>query len=139
MDRQAPNSIHAVVTDPPYGLIEYSEAEQSQLRSGKGGVWRIPPGFDGSKRAPLPRFAELKPTDLAALEQLFLAWGRRLMRILVPGAIVLVASNPLLSHLVAGALARAGLERRGEVVRLVMTMRGGDRPKAAPWNSAMSA
>jgi len=28
-------------------------------------------------------------------------------------------------------LARAGLERRGEIVRLVMTMRGGDRPKAA--------
>src|SRR5690606_2390157 len=29
------------------------------------------------------------------------------------------------------ALARGGLERRGEIVRLVMTMRGGDRPKAA--------
>jgi len=28
-------------------------------------------------------------------------------------------------------LARAGLERRGELIRLVMTMRGGDRPKAA--------
>ena len=47
------------------------------------------------------------------------------------GANVLVASNPLLSHLVAGSLSRAGLERRGEIVRLVMTMRGGDRPKAA--------
>jgi hypothetical protein len=44
---------------------------------------------------------------------------------------VLVASNPLLSHMVSGALARAGLERRGEIVRLVMTMRGGDRPKNA--------
>ena len=31
----------------------------------------------------------------------------------------------------AGAVARAGFERRGEVVRLVMTMRGGDRPKGA--------
>ncbi len=49
----------------------------------------------------------------------------------MPGANVVVASNPLLSHLVSGALARAGLERRGEIVRLVMTMRGGDRPKAA--------
>jgi site-specific DNA-methyltransferase (adenine-specific) len=53
------------------------------------------------------------------------------VRVLVPGANVIVASNPLLSHLVSGALARAGLERRGEIVRLVMTMRGGDRPKAA--------
>lgn len=31
----------------------------------------------------------------------------------------------------SGALSRAGLERRGELVRLTMTMRGGDRPKAA--------
>ena len=131
MDRQPPNSIHAVVTDPPYGLVEYSDTEQEKLRQGKGGIWRIPPSFDGSKRSPLPRFTVLKPTDLDALEQFFLAWGRRLMRILVPGANVLVASNPLLSHLVSGALSRAGLERRGEIVRLVMTMRGGDRPKAA--------
>lgn len=28
-------------------------------------------------------------------------------------------------------MARAGFERRGEIVRLVMTMRGGDRPKNA--------
>jgi site-specific DNA-methyltransferase (adenine-specific) len=73
----------------------------------------------------------LKPTDLDALEQFFLSWGRNLMRVLVPGANVVVASNPLLSYLVSGALSRAGLERRGEIVRLVMTMRGGDRPKAA--------
>ena len=131
MDRQPPNSIHAVVTDPPYGLVEYSAIEQDKLRQGKGGIWRIPPSFDGAKRAPLPRFTVLKPTDLDALEHFFLAWGRRLMRVLVPGANVLVASNPLLSYLVAGALSRAGLERRGEIVRLVMTMRGGDRPKAA--------
>ena len=120
-----------MVTDPPYGLLEYSEVEQDKLRSGKGGVWRIPPSFDGVKRAPLPRFTVLSPSDHALLEQFFLTWARRLQRILVPGANVVVASNPLLSFLVSGALARAGLERRGEIVRLVMTMRGGDRPKAA--------
>ena len=43
----------------------------------------------------------------------------------------MVASNPLLSYILSGALADAGLERRGEIMRLVMTMRGGDRPKAA--------
>ncbi len=131
LERQPANSFHAVVTDPPYGLIEYSEVEQSKLREGRGGVWRIPPSFDGSKRAPLPRFTVLTADDLDALTRFFLAWGRSLSRVLVPGANVLVASNPLLSHLVAGALARAGLERRGEIVRLTMTMRGGDRPKAA--------
>jgi len=128
---QSPNSIHAVVTDPPYGLLEYSDSEQAKLRSGKGGVWREPPSFDGSQRAPLPRFTILKPSELMELERFFLAWGRDLMRVLVPGANVIVASNPLLSHLVSGALSRSGLERRGEIIRLVMTMRGGDRPKAA--------
>ncbi len=131
LDLQPSNSIHAVVTDPPYGLVEYSDDEQAKLRQGRGGVWRIPPSFDGAKRAPLPRFTVLRPTDLDALERFFLALGRSLIRVLVPGANVVVASNPLLSHLVSGALARAGLERRGELVRLVMTMRGGDRPKAA--------
>ena len=131
LDAQAADSIHAVVTDPPYGLVEYSDAEQTKLRQGRGGVWRIPPAFDGAKRAPLPRFTVLTPRDLAALERFFFEWGRRVARVIVPGANVVVASNPLLSHIVSGALSRCGLERRGEIARLVMTMRGGDRPKAA--------
>ncbi len=131
LEGQLANSIQAVVTDPPYGLVEYSDVEQDKLRQGKGGVWRIPPSFDGAKRSPLPRFTVLTASDLTALERFFFAWGRGLMRVLVPGANVVMASNPLLSHVVSGALARSGLERRGELVRLVMTMRGGDRPKAA--------
>lgn len=129
--QQPRNSIHAVVTDPPYGLVEYNETEQRKLRAGRGGVWRIPPSFDGAKRSPLPRFTVLKATDLDALDRFFHDWGRALLDVLVPGANVVVASNPLLSHRVSNALARAGLERRGELVRLVMTMRGGDRPKHA--------
>lgn len=126
-----PNTVHAVVTDPPYGLHEYSEEQQEKLRSGKGGVWRIPPAFDGVRRSPLPRFTVLTKADLKELEDFFYLWARALMPVLVPGANVVVASNPLLSHIVSGSLARAGLERRGELIRLVMTMRGGDRPKAA--------
>ena len=57
LEQQPPHSIHAVVTDPPYGLREYSEVEQSKLRRGRGGVWRIPPSFDGVRRAPLPRLS----------------------------------------------------------------------------------
>lgn len=131
LQSQRANSVHAVVTDPPYGLIEYSPAEQDKLRAGRGGVWRIPPSFDGVKRAPLPRFTVLRAQDLVELDRFFFAWASELRRVLVPGANVVVASNPLLSYVVSGALARAGLERRGEIVRLVMTMRGGDRPKAA--------
>lgn len=128
---QPERSVHAVVTDPPYGLVEYTAKEQAKLRQGKGGVWRIPPSFDGHQRAPLPRFTVLDADALANLTAFFGKWARALLPVLVPGAHVIVASNPLLSHRVAWALSEAGFERRGEVVRLVMTMRGGDRPKNA--------
>ena len=124
-------TIHAVVTDPPYGLHEYTLAEQSKLRKGKGGVWRIPPSFDGHSRSPVPRFTTLTDSQRDDLREFFFVWARLLLPKLTPGANVVVASNPLLSHIVSGALSDAGLERRGAIVRLVMTMRGGDRPKAA--------
>jgi site-specific DNA-methyltransferase (adenine-specific) len=131
LERQAANSLHAVVTDPPYGLFEYTEEQVAKLRGGRGGVWRIPPSFDGHVRSPLPRFTVLSPEQLQDLREFFTKWGQALLPKLVPGANVVVASNPLLSYIVSDALASAGLERRGEIVRLTMTMRGGDRPKAA--------
>ena len=130
--RQQPeNSIHAVVSDPPYGLVEYAPEQQEKLRNGKGGIWRIPPAFDGTKRSPLPRFTVLSHGEVEDLARYFFEWGRTLLPVLVPGANLVIASNPLLSYVVSGSLARAGLERRGEIARLVMTMRGGDRPKHA--------
>lgn len=129
-ERQS-SSIQAVVTDPPYGLIEYEPEQQEKMRNGKGGVWRVPPSFDGTRRAPLPRFTVLTAKNLKHLEAFFYEWACLLMPVLVPGANVVVASNPLLSYIVSSAMAKAGLERRGEIVRLVMTMRGGDRPKHA--------
>lgn len=126
-----PCSFHAVVTDPPYGLVEYTEKEQGKLRNGKGGVWRIPPSFDGHKRAPLPRFTVLDEEDRKKLYAFFKRLGILLGCAIVPGANIIVASNPLLSHIVAGAMAESGLELRGYIARLTMTMRGGDRPKNA--------
>jgi DNA modification methylase len=131
LEQQPDNSFHAVVTDPPYGLHEYTAEQQAKLRKGKGGVWRIPPSFDGHVRSPLPRFTTLTPEQLEYVRTFFFVWARLLLPKLVPGAHVVVASNPLLSYLVSAALADAGLERRGEIARLTMTMRGGDRPKTA--------
>ena len=126
-----PASIHAVVTDPPYGLTEYSKHELSKLRQGKGGVWRIPPSFDGHSRGPLPRFTIMSDADRRELFMFFRRFGTLVHRAVVPGANVVVASNPLLAHIVASAMAEAGLEVRGHLARLTMTMRGGDRPKNA--------
>jgi DNA modification methylase len=125
------NSIHAVVTDPPYGLLEYTPAELQKLKKGRGGVWRIPPAFDGCKRRPLPRFTVLNDGQRDRLRAFFNRLAERLLPVLVPGAHVFIATNPLVSYLVYEPFIAAGFEKRGEIIRLVYTLRGGDRPKNA--------
>ena len=131
LNQAGANSVHAVVTDPPYGLVEYSERELIKLRKGKGGIWRIPPSFDGCKRRPLPRFTVLNARDHEALRMFFTRLAEALVRVLVPGAHVFIATNPIVSHLVYGPFIACGFEKRGEVIRIVHTLRGGDRPKNA--------
>jgi DNA modification methylase len=126
-----PRCMHAVVTDPPYGLIEYGARDHRKLRAGRGGVWRIPPALDGVRRQPLPRFTVLSQSELEQLVRFFSELGAALHHALVPGGHIFIASNPLLSTLTFHALQSVGLEKRGEVVRLVQTLRGGDRPKGA--------
>lgn len=131
MDARPACSVHAIVTDPPYGLKEYTDGETAKLRSGRGGVWRVPPALGGHVRSPLPRFTVLSEAERVALQRFFLALAERALRVLVPGGHVLIASNPLLSHLVYLPFVQVGFEKRGEVIRLVQTLRGGDRPKNA--------
>jgi len=131
LEKRAPNSIHAVVTDPPYGLREYTDEEKTKLRRGRGGVWRIPPSFDGCTRRPVPRFSVLTEEDKANLRGFLACWAAKVFPVVVPGGHVFIATNPLVSHLVYLALEQAGFEKRGEIIRLVQTLRGGDRPKNA--------
>ena len=125
------NSIHAVATDPPYAMLEYPRKELAKLRAGRGGVWRIPPSIGGSKRAPLPRFTVLSESELTYLFEFFQEWAELVIRVLVPGGHVFLATSPLFNYVVSQALVSTGFEKRGEVVRLVRTLRGGDRPKGA--------
>lgn len=129
--RQPEHTVHAVVTDPPYGLKEFTDVETTKLRRGHGGIWRIPPRLDGHQRAPVPRFTVLNRHDHDALQAFFFRLAKALVRVLVPGGHVFIASNPLLSHLVYLPFVDAGFEKRGEIIRLVTTLRGGDRPKNA--------
>jgi site-specific DNA-methyltransferase (adenine-specific) len=130
--KQVPeSSFHAIVTDPPYGVKEY-DADQLQKRAeGKGGVWRIPPAFDGHQRSPLPRFTALDKKERQRISEFFTEWTRLAVNILRPGGHLFIATNSFMSQLVYGALVDGGLEFRGEIVRLVQTLRGGDRPKNA--------
>ncbi|MEC4816486.1 MAG: hypothetical protein SAK29_24955 [Scytonema sp. PMC 1069.18] len=122
------NSVHAVVTDPPYGVKEYDFEQLLKRANGNGGIWRIPPSFDGHQRSPLPRFTALTTKERLTLKNFFLEWAKLVVRVLRPGGHVFIASNAFLSQLVFSALVEGGLEFRGELIRLVRTLRGGDRP-----------
>ncbi len=125
------NSLHAIVTDPPYGVKEYHFDQIEKRANGNGGVWRIPPSFDGHTRAPLPRFTALNAKERDELEQFFVEWSKLVVHALQPGGHVFIASNAFLAQLVFSALIAGGLEFRGQIIRLVRTFRGGDRPKNA--------
>ena len=127
------NSITAIVTDPPYGVKEYTETELEKQRVGKGGIWRIPPAFDGHRRKALPRFSVINdnPQERRNVYEFFDKWAALALRILVPGGHVFIASTPLLSDVLSLAMRDSGFERRGEIIRTISTLRGGDRPKGA--------
>jgi site-specific DNA-methyltransferase (adenine-specific) len=131
MARHPDNSVHAVCTDPPYGLVEFTEKEITKLRNGRGGVWRIPPVIGGSRRDPLPRFTVLSRDEKVALKAFFQEWATVLSRILVPGAHVIIAGHPILQPYVQMAMIDSGYEIRDTVIRLYYGFRGGDRPKLA--------
>ncbi|MBF0425781.1 MAG: site-specific DNA-methyltransferase [Magnetococcales bacterium] len=131
LSRIPEDSLHAIVTDPPYGVKEYDDHELEKRANGKGGIWRIPPSFDGSVRAPLPRFTALDAKDRSRLALYFAEWSRLTVRTLKPGGHVMIASNSFIAALLYESLVRGGLEFRGQLIRQVRTLRGGDRPKNA--------
>jgi site-specific DNA-methyltransferase (adenine-specific) len=126
---QRANSFQAVVTDPPFGLIEYTPKELNKRRNGSGGIWRLPNAFDGAQRQATPRFTILDDHDRMGVLAFHLRLAPELFRVLTPGAHVLIASQCLIFHLVAQAFCMAGFEARGQIIRVVRTLRGGDRPK----------
>jgi DNA modification methylase len=126
LTQREPQSIHAVLTDPPFGT-EFDPEHLEKLRVGSGGTWRVPP----PDRKAIPRFTTLSNTERHRIQRFHQALAERLLPVLVPGAHVILASTPLLSHLVGISFEAAGFEKRGELVRLVQTLRGGDRPKGA--------
>lgn len=131
LSRLSENTLHAIVTDPPYGVKEYDLDQLEKRANGNGGIWRIPPSFDGHARAPLPRFTALNRNERKRLSRFFLDWSKLAVHALRPGAHIFIATNAFISQLLYTALVDSGLEFRGEVIRLVRTLRGGDRPKNA--------
>lgn len=131
LSRVPENSLHAMVTDPPYGVKEYDFDQIEKRANGNGGIWRIPPSFDGHTRQPLPRFTALNHKERKQIHTFFVEWAKVAIHALRPGGHVFLATNTFLSQMVFSALVEGGLEFRGQIIRLVRTFRGGDRPKNA--------
>jgi site-specific DNA-methyltransferase (adenine-specific) len=131
MSRVPENSIHGIVTDPPYGVKEYEFDQLEKRANGNSGIWRIPPSFDGHVRQPLPRFTALNQKDREQLSRFFTEWAKVAVHALRPGGHVFIACNSFMCQMVYSALVLGGLEFRGQVIRVVKTLRGGDRPKNA--------
>lgn len=129
LSRLPAQSLDGMVLDPPYGFEEYEVQQLKQMMSGGPGIWRIPPSFDGCRRSPLPRFTALDEKQRVTLRTYFRDFAQLALPALKPGAHVLMAGNAFLSQLVFGACVEGGLEFRTEVIRLVQTLRGGDKPK----------
>ncbi|MEG0025246.1 MAG: DNA methyltransferase [Akkermansia sp.] len=125
------NYFHAVCTDPPFGIFEYTEKELLKLRKGSGGIWRIPPSFGGSARKPLPRFSILTNEQKLHIQNYFEIFAQALFSKLRPGAHILLASNPTLMCYIQMAFIQSGYENRATIMRVYNGFRGGDRPKGA--------
>ncbi len=108
LSRIEENSLHAIVTDPPYGVKEYNFDQIEKRANGNGGVWRIPPSFDGHTRSPLPRFTALNEKERESLHRFFVEWARVALHALRPGGHVFIASNTFLSQLVFSSLVEGG-------------------------------
>ena len=130
LQKRRTNSIHAVITDPPFGLVEFTLKELKKRKGGTG-IWRLPQRFDGHDRQPMPRFTVLKAADHRRIREFHDNLSILLFKVLVPGGHAVIASQNLLSHFVMSAFYDAGFEMRGQIARIVKTLRGGDRPKGA--------
>jgi site-specific DNA-methyltransferase (adenine-specific) len=113
-----------IVTDPPYGVKEYDTDQLEKRTNGDGGIWRIPPSFDGHQRSPLPRFTALNQAERERVQHYFYEWTTLVVGILRAGGHMFLASNTFFSQTVFAAIVEAGFEFRGEVIRLVRTLRG---------------
>ena len=99
----APESVHLVVTDPPY----YLDGLNSEWRKGKGDTPRGTGSVGG-----LPVGMKFDPRQGKALQKFIGEVGELLLPAMMPGAFAVVFSQPRLAHRMAVGLEDAGFEIR---------------------------
>jgi site-specific DNA-methyltransferase (adenine-specific) len=121
-------SIHVIITDPPFSVREFDEDNIKELENGNL-VWQdFRRMDDGHVRAPQPVFHTLSVGQKDEIRDFFRDFSYNSSRILIPGAFVLMACHSSLLHLVLPSM-EASLEYRYMIIRRVSTLRGGDKPR----------
>ena len=131
MQSVAENSVHSVVTDRLTALKSMISRNWRRERTAMAvsGVFPLPSMAANAPRCPGSRlFHKMRREHVA---QYFFEWAQLVQRILRPGGHLFIASNSFLAQDVFASVSNAGLEFRGQIIRLVRTLRGGDRPKNA--------
>lgn len=99
-------SVHMVLTDPPYfidGLDTGWKKGGADAVKGTGSVGGLPVGM------------KFDPKQGLALQEFMSEVGKEWMRLLVPGGFALVFSQPRLAHRIAVALEEQGFEIRDQI------------------------
>lgn len=132
LDKAPEESIHAIVTDPPYGLREFEEEHVDSIKAEDGDeVWQTFRYADGSERAVQPCFSTLNDKDRKRIAKFFVEFSKKALRVLKPGGHLIIANHVSLSNLCFPAIEKGGFQFRGTIIRLVCTLRGGDKPPGA--------
>lgn len=106
MKKLPTESVHMVLTDPPYfldGLDTDWKKGGADAVKGTGSVGGLPVGMKFDRKQGL------------ALQEFMSDVGREWMRLLVPGGFALVFSQPRLAHRIAVALEDQGFEIRDQI------------------------
>ncbi len=112
-------------------LSNFLPTKSIKLRSGHGGVWRIPPKWDGCERRPLPRFTVLTEEQKKRYRGVLFTMGGYIDAQITPWGACIDRWESGLQMYVQNALVGCGFENRATILRLYHGFRGGDRPKNA--------
>jgi hypothetical protein len=120
----APESVHAVITDPPYGIgfsgHEWDQPQHPGRRNGEPASGRF-----GQSGAVVSGRYDRSLEGNRMFQAWCEAWAREAARVLTPGGYLLAFGSPQTEHRLTCGLEDAGLEIRGQIVWLF----GGGFPK----------